>query len=334
MRTLVIEAGRELGLRDLPEPVPGPGDVRLDVAYSGICGSDLHLIYDIDPAATGLVLGHEISGSVGEVGQGLKGWRPGDRVAVLPIDRCGSCSACLQPDGVCLVGLTRGPGLGRQGGFAESVVVPADMLVALPDAVDDRAGAIAEPLAVAVRAVRRSEIAPGSSVCVLGAGPIGLFVMSVLHARGVEDVVLSEPNESRRTLAEEVHPGVRLGTSTKDAVGGRRVDVVIDCTGNAAAAPSALEHLRFGGRLMIVGMPPKPSMLSLTQAATSEIVLTGSLAYNRDDFAAAVALLADGDLPVDRLVTGVEPLENADAVVRELHSGTSTHVKVLLAARA
>lgn len=337
MKTVVIGADRHLVLQEVPVPDPGEGEVRLDVAYSGICGSDLHIVFDSEAVPPNHVLGHEFSGRVAALGPSVVGWSVGDRVAVLPMVPCGSCAACKADDGVCLPGLMTGPGLGRQGGFSESVVVPAQMLVALPDTVGDKAGALVEPLAVAIRGVRRSGALPGIATLVLGAGPVGLMAAVALRARGVTDVVIAEPNPARRDVAAKLgldFPIVVDGAEAPAALGHAQFGAVIDCTGHPAAAAGALGLLAAGGRLVVVGIPMQPSMIPLSLIATSEIVLTGSLAYSRADFAEAVEHLAAGKVPVDRLVTATVPLECADELLHELHDGATAHMKVMVSAIA
>jgi (R,R)-butanediol dehydrogenase/meso-butanediol dehydrogenase/diacetyl reductase len=147
------------------------GRGRIDVRYCGICGSDLHMLgmpADLVPA--GLVLGHELTGVVAALGPGVTGWSAGQRVVVHPMVACGRCHSCRAGhSNLCEQGgIDGGPGIGRPGGYAESVAVPAGMLRRLPSTVSDRDGALAEPLAVALRAIRLSGAAPDEPVCVLG----------------------------------------------------------------------------------------------------------------------------------------------------------------------
>ncbi|MEU7817624.1 alcohol dehydrogenase catalytic domain-containing protein [Pseudonocardia sp. NPDC049154] len=333
MRSIALGPDRRLSVQEGPTPEPGAGEVRVDVAYSGICGSDLHAVYDQDPVAAGQVLGHEFSGRVARLGPGVTGWTVGERVTVLPIDACGECAACGREDGVCLAGLFLGPGLGRPGGFAESVVVPDRMLVRLPDEVDDRAGALVEPLAVGYRAARHTGAGPGARVLVLGAGPVGLLTVIGLRARGVESIALVESNPARRAVAEALDLGVAAvgdAASAADLLGGP-ADAAVDATGHPSAPGSAFPVLRSGGTLVVVGICMVPAPLDLLTLATSELVVRGSLAYSRADFAEAVRMLASGSVPVDRIVTAVAALDEAGEIVEDLHGGRSQHVKVLLA---
>ena len=178
VRTIEIAEDRSLVIVERPSPEPGPGQVALDIAYCGICGSDLHFrdIPALFPAGT--VPGHEMSGSIGAVGEGVTGWSAGERVSVLPFAQCGECDACRAgTEQVCGSAVANGVGLGtgRPGGYSERVIVDAQMLFALPDSVDDRAGTLVEPTAVAVHALWRAQVRAGERLAVIGAGPIGLL---------------------------------------------------------------------------------------------------------------------------------------------------------------
>jgi len=338
VRAAVIGADRGLTVTDIKRPVPAVGEVLIDVRYCGICGSDLHMLgmtADLVPA--GHVLGHELTGVVAALGPGVAGWSEGERVVVLPMVACGQCYACRAGhSNLCeRGGIDDGPGIGRPGGYAESVAVPAGMLRRLPSTVSDRDGALAEPLAVALRAIRLSGAGPGEPVCVLGAGPIGVLAVAGLLAAGFERVAVVEPGPGRRAAAERL--GVRTAGPDEAAdeipglFGGQRPTVVIDTTGHPSGAPLALRLLPAAGRLTVVGLPDAPTPLDLGLLAFKEITVRGSLVYDERDFTAAVAHIAAGRVPCDRIITRVAPLDSAPAIVAELSGGATNQVKMLLA---
>lgn len=335
MRAAVISADRRLSVVDIDRPVPAAGEALVDVRSCGICGSDLHMLgmpAELIPA--GHVLGHELTGVVADLGPGVTGWTAGDRVVVFPMVACGRCYACRagRPN-LCDTGIDHGPGIGRQGGYAESVAVPAGMLRRLPATVSDADGALAEPLAVALRAIKVSAAVPGEPVCVLGAGPIGVLVVAGLLARGFRRIAVVEPAPGRRTAVERL--GVRAVTPGDAVTGipellGGPPAVAIDSTGHPSGTPLALRLLPPAGRLTVVGLPDDPAAVDLALLVVKEITVRGSLVYDEGDFAEALGHLAAGRIPCDRIITTVAPLESAPALVAELRGGATEQVKVLL----
>jgi (R,R)-butanediol dehydrogenase / meso-butanediol dehydrogenase / diacetyl reductase len=338
VKAAVIGADRTVTVADIQHPVPAADEAVIDVRYCGICGSDLHMLsMPAHLVPPGHVLGHEFTGVVSALGPGVTtGWSVGDRVVVLPMVACGQCYACRAGhSNLCEKGgIDDGPGIGRPGGYAESVAVPAGMLRRLPPTVSDSDGALAEPLAVALRAIRLSGVTPDEPTCVLGAGPIGVLAVAGLLAEGFERVAVVEPAPRRRAAAERL--GVRaVGPEEAAAeipglLGGERPAVVIDSTGHPSGAPLALRLLPAGGRLTVVGLPDAPVPLDLGLLAFKEITVRGSLVYDEHDFAAAVAHIAAGHIPCDRIITKIAPLDSASDMVAELRSGTTEHVKILL----
>ena len=330
----VIGGERSVSVQSVSEVPLVAGEVRVDVAYCGVCGSDLHLFFDTPEPMSGHVLGHEFSGTVGEVGPGVDGWSAGDRVVILPIDDCGECFACRRPElgGVCISGLTQGPGLGRPGALAESVVVPAGMLHAVPDGPDLRTAALTEPLAVAVRGVSRSGAQAADSVVVMGAGPIGLLVVEALHSRGITDILVVEPNTDRRALAGTFGVAVTAPEDLFAEAAGLAgpVRAVLDCTGNSKVLGQALSVLAYSGTIVVLGIAIEPAELLPMMVTVNELTIIGSTAYSRRDFTEALDALAAGRVNSSALITSVIGLDEVDATLRELVAGTSRDVKVLV----
>ncbi len=336
MRAIAIGADRRLRTVRADRPVPGRGEVLVDVRYCGICGSDLHLPElpaEFIPA--GHVPGHELTGVIAEVGPAAGAWRAGERVAVFPMVACGACAPCRGGHAnLCEHGIDAGLGIGRQGGYAESVAVPAGMLRPLPDNVTDADGALIEPLAVAIRAIRRTEVTPSEPVCVLGAGPIGALTVAGLHALGFDRVAVVEPAPGRRAAAERLGvaavPPEQAASRIPALLGGERPTAVIDCTGHPAGAPLAIELLPAAGRLTIAGLPGQPASIPLDLLAVKELVVRGSLVYTEDDFAEALGHIAAGRIPSEQIITTVAPLDQAPRWFADLSSGATEQVKVLL----
>ena len=248
---------------------------------------------------------------------------------MLPFAQCGECELCRSgQEQVCPHAIPDGVGLGtgRPGGYAEHVVVDGRMLFALPDAVDDRAGALTEPLAVAVRAVEQAQLDPSSPAMVIGAGTIGLLVLA---DRGYEQVVIVSRNSARRELAASL--GLQA-VSLDDAPAAARIApaAVFECAGTPEAARLAVDLAGPLARIMLVGLSLEPLTLDAPPILFKELQLRGILTYSRADFAAAIEMLARGAIPVERLVTAIVPLEEAEASFQALTAADNRHLKVLL----
>jgi 2-desacetyl-2-hydroxyethyl bacteriochlorophyllide A dehydrogenase len=337
MRAVEIADDRRLVTVERPLPEPAEGQALVEVAYCGICGSDLHFreVPALFPAGT--VPGHELSGRVIAVGAGVPTQRLGERVTVLPFAQCGECELCASAqEQVCARAIRDGVGLGtgRPGGYAELVVVDERMLFTLPDAVGDGAGALTEPLAVAVRAVAQSRLDRRSPALILGAGPIGLLTALVLADRGFERVTIVSRNAFRRELAA----ALGLHAVTLDEVAAANADAglpapacVFECAGTSEAARLAIELAAPLARIMLVGLALEPLALDAPPILIKELELRGIISYSRADFAAALEMLARGAVPVEALVTATVPLEEAEACFQTLTTPDHRHVKILLA---
>jgi 2-desacetyl-2-hydroxyethyl bacteriochlorophyllide A dehydrogenase len=317
---------------------PGPGEVRLDVAYCGICGTDLHIAHGgmDDRVRAPQVIGHEMSGTVAQVGPGVDGVEAGDRVVVRPLDTRGETPA---DRGFSHIG--RGlkfMGIDTPGAFQSSWTVPAFTLHRLPDGLDLRVAALAEPLAVACHDVRRAELAAGELAVVIGGGPIGMLIALVARAEGAR-VVLSEVNPARLELAAElgfdtVDPtATDLTAHVAGLTGGAGADVVFEVSGSAAGALAMTELPALRGRIVLVAIYPEPAPVRLFDFFWKELQLRGARVYEPADYDRAIELLAADALPVERLITSVEPLERLPSLFAELEHGAGG-VKILVDCRA
>jgi (R,R)-butanediol dehydrogenase / meso-butanediol dehydrogenase / diacetyl reductase len=322
--------------RELVEPAPG--QVRLDVAYVGICGTDLHIKHGAMDARVTLpaVIGHEMSGTVAATGPGVTEWSPGDRVTVMPLRWCGQCAACRAGHRhVCerLVFV----GIDAPGALQQSWTIEQDLVVRLPEDLPLDRAALAEPLAVAVHDVRRSGLGAGGSALVVGGGPIGLLIALVAASEGI-GVLVSEPNAFRRSVAEEL--GVRtidpLAEDVASAVGewtGRAgVDVAFEVSGSGRGLATATHALRVRGRLVVVAIHSQPVPLDLFRVFWRELEVAGARVYERTDFERAVELLAAGAIPTAPLISAVVPLEQTAEAFAALEGGGDV-LKVLVDCR-
>jgi 2-desacetyl-2-hydroxyethyl bacteriochlorophyllide A dehydrogenase len=339
MLAAVYEGDQSVSVRELPVPEPGGGEVLIGVSHCGICGSDLHFVVE-GWSAPGSVHGHEYSGVIVALGPGTEGWQVGDRVAGGPGRGCGACRQCRS--GAVHLCANR-PAFGAepfQGAFATYKRLSVDQLYRVPDGLELRFAALAEPVAVALRGVRRSGARPGDRVLVTGAGPIGLLTVAVLRAEGVDDVTVSEPTPLRRERAAAVGatsvvaPGAFTAPGSPTVVVEHPFQAAIECSGRADAMVTALGQLDRQGVLVLSGTGITRPELDHLRVILNELVVTGSLEYTREDFADALGLLASGRLPLERLVEPDDvPLSAvADAMLR-LASGELAG-KVLVVPRA
>lgn len=286
-------AARDVRLEEVPEPVPGPGEVLVEVACAGICGTDVREYRDGPHMIRSgpVTLGHEWSGRVTALGMQVSGVEPGQRVCGDACIRCGTCEWCRRGEyNICRSGAS--VGLHRDGAFARYLTVPAYTLVPLPDAVSNAAGALVEPLAVGLHAVRQGRVTPGDSVAVVGFGMVGCAALLAARAAGAARIAVVEPRPERLRLATE------LGG---EPAGRNRFDVVIECSGLAEAMPAALEMVRRGGRLVLAGIAHTPATVDLGRIVYYEREVIGALGY-RYDLERVVALLAAGRLDVSPLL--------------------------------
>jgi (R,R)-butanediol dehydrogenase / meso-butanediol dehydrogenase / diacetyl reductase len=337
MRAACYVGDGRLSVLDVAAPEPSARHVQINVAFTGICGTDLHIVHGamdgrVTPPA---VLGHEMSGTVRTTGREVHGWRPGDRVTVMPLEWCGTCPACLAGSSY-LCHRLNFLGIDTPGSMQPVWSVPAATLVRIPPGLGLDVAALAEPTAVAVHDVRRSALIAGDRTVVVGGGPIGLLIACVARAEGA-DVLLLEPNDGRRDVAATL--GFRVCDPTQEPVDeliatwteDAGVPVAFEVSGSQAGLDSATRVLGVHGRLVVVAIHAAPKPIDLFRVFWRELTLIGARVYERIDFERAVALIADGVIPAGVLITHVEPLERAASAFAALESGTA--LKVLIDCR-
>lgn len=344
MRAAVYRGPNMLDVVDVPEPEPGPGTVKLKVGFNGICGTDLHEYYagpifvptephPLTGAQLPLTMGHEFSGVITAVGDGVTGWAEGDRVAVEPIYKCGECGPCRAGNyNVCQhIGFH---GLMSDGGMAEYTVVPTSMLHRLPDNVSLELGALVEPMSVAYHAATLGEVKSGDTAMVFGAGPIGIGLWFALRGKGLDDVFVVEPSPTRRTAIEAL--GARTLDPTADDVptfiadhtGGNGADAVFDAAGVTPAVTTALACVGSRKPMISVAIYEKPLETPLLNLVMNESRIQGSLCYTGADFEAVIALMADGRYDTTGWVTRIPIGDVVDEGFEALHAGTKMKVLV------
>lgn len=345
MRAAVYHGPRDIRIEDVPEPVPGPGEVLVEVARNGICGSDLHTYVGAAKGGAamhvpGVILGHEFAGIVRDVGPGVDDVTIGSAVAVAPIEWCGSCYACTHswPQLCRKLGLYGGYRLPLHGGLAPLVCVSRRSAFAVPSGLGAVEAALAEPMAVAVHAVRRAPNLLGANVMVLGAGPIGLGVLQAARAAGVTTTVVTEVSAARRAAATRLGATAVIDPTVDDPRAAVRdltpsgVDVVFETTANGLALGQGLRALRPHGTLVSVAGWGDLAPVDMGTSMAKEIDIRFTMTYEPAiDFPATLAMLADGRFDSKLLISDHIPLDRlVEDGLEELLHHADRHVKILV----
>ena len=349
MKSAIWYAKGDVRIEEVAEPASPPtGWVKIKVHACGICGSDLQeyasgpvLICAESPhPLTGikspLTLGHEFAGEVVEVGEFVGNVEIGTRVAGMGGQICGECYYCEKMElNRCMKGAYLG--FHYDGAFAEYVNVPGYSLFALPESVSSEAGALVEPFAVGLHAVRQGSVTEGDTVVVLGAGPVGLASLQAAIAEGAERVFVLEIADSRKELAlqmgatavidpSKVDPVAEILKLTKDL----GADVAIECIGSEKTAPLAVSLIRKGGTAVMAGIFTKESQISFLDVAIAEKRIIGSFGYFAE-FPEVIEWFAAGKLNPQPLLTATIALEDIiEKGFQELLSGKSENIKILV----
>jgi (R,R)-butanediol dehydrogenase/meso-butanediol dehydrogenase/diacetyl reductase len=329
MPAAVFMGLRDVAIEDRPTPRPGPGELLLEVSHCGICGSDLHFLVEWGTAHN-VVEGHEFSGTVAEVGEGVSGWKPGDRAIGGPGQKCGECEYCRSNRPSLCTGRGR-VGLNEQehmGAFARFKVVNAAGALRVPDNLSLKHAALTEPLAVALHGITRAGgPRPGTRWLITGGGPIGFLSVAALKALGIDDIVVSEPKERRRALCEKL--GARVVTPEELTIPAmphdlvdEPFDVALECSGNGRGQEAALAQLKRAGTLVLVGAGMARPKFDPNRILLNELEITGAFVYDHDGFPRALELLASGKMPNDLLVEQEDfPLNRLLEAAVGLHEG-------------
>lgn len=325
---------------------PGPGEVLIRCAYCGACGSDLHEIHNgphaipthiphcLSGAVAPITLGHEFSGYVAEIGDGVTGLVPGAPVVIEPNYRCGDCPSC-RAGRYHLCRYFGFAGLMGDGGMAQYAVVPAYMVHPLPEGFDLAQAAVLEPAAVALHAIRRSGLRAGDSAVVIGLGPVGLLVCALLRLRGVETVIGIDPVAARRDQAQAAGATVLAAGASQDTadrvrelVGGTGADAAFEVVGAQATFTTGLHATRSGGRLVLVGLADQ-LQFNAFDLVNQEISIIPSVGYN-DCHRELIDLVHSGRLDLSAFTNDVVALEQAPQVLVEMAAGGIRGVKTLI----
>jgi L-iditol 2-dehydrogenase len=337
MNSLVWTGPRQMELKRLPVPAPGPGEALLQVTAAGICGSELsgylgHNSLRKPP----LVMGHEFAGTVAALGAGPSALHEGQLVTVNPLLWCRQCDLCLRGlHNLCR--RRRIVGIHCPGAFAEFVLVPQDACNALNAGVTAVTGALAEPLACSLRAWEVSQARVGDAILIMGAGTIGLALLAVARQAGAAPIVVADINPGRLATARRWGAETVINPREADPVAavlsvteGRGVESAFDCVGSAGTRTAAVRSVRPGGRAVFVGLHEAEYPLPTNDLVRSEVQICGSFAYTGPTFDRAVTLLTRGLMPPDESWLSERPLAAGQEAFEELLSDPGAVAKIML----
>jgi len=335
MKAAFVKPGGALEVSECPTPEPGRGELVVKVAYCGICGSDIHML-EAGLFSPDCIVGHELSGDIAAVGDGVDGWSEGDPVVVLPLNPCFSCVSCRNGNTqICSDGANRGYGLGMNpGGFGEYMLVKPAMLFRIPEGVDMKTAALNEPWAVGVHGVNMVEKRIGDVALVMGAGPIGLMTIYALKLAGVSEIYVSEPDEYRAEKAKAAGAVEVFNPKVKDPgfaireVAGRAPDFVFDCAGTESSTQSATFAAGARGQVVVLGVHMGSASLMPLACFIKEVQLNFSFGYTYLEFGDSLKMLAKEAIDPEVLISDVMPLADIAQAFKALKE--SGHTKILI----
>jgi threonine dehydrogenase-like Zn-dependent dehydrogenase len=332
MRAAVLRNGRMVCRDDVADPVPGPGQVLVAVRSCGICGSDLHFAaHGADVLALtsqmgggvevdlnhDVFMGHEFTAEILEAGPDTDTYSAGTLVTSMPVLIAGNSAKPIVYSNTTL------------GGFAERMLLSAPLLLPVPNGLDQRQAALAEPVAVGLHAVNKSGVQPGETALVLGCGPIGLAVVAALRARGVESIVASDFSPTRRALAATMGAHQTLDPAQGSPFDTVAAAVVFEAVGVPGIIDDVLRRARHGTRLVVVGVCMQSDTVHPFFAIAKEINVQFVLAYEPNEFADSLRAIAEGAIDVAPMITGDVGLEEVGAAFDDL-ADPERHCKILV----
>ncbi|MEI6387346.1 MAG: alcohol dehydrogenase catalytic domain-containing protein [Spirochaetota bacterium] len=335
MKAFRITAPRQGGIVELPAVQPGPGELRLGVAWLGLCGSDLSTWRGANAlAAYPRIPGHEVAGLVEALGPGVEGWKLGDEALVVPYTACGSCSACRAGRHNCCRN-NQTLGNQRDGALAASLVIPVEKLLRVPG-LGLRDLALVEPLSVGFHAASRARIVAGETVVVIGAGGVGIGAVAGAIARGAR-VIVVDVDERKLELARRLGAADTMDGRRADLVaalsaldGGEGAPVLIEAAGQAVTFRACVEAAAFAGRAIYIGYAKEPVSYETRLFVQKELDIRGSRNALREDFEAAAAWLLADSSRAELLVTRTLPFAEAARAFAEWDAEPGAVTKILI----
>lgn len=337
MRALVYQCPKTMTIENWPVPEPKKGEIRIQSRFVGICGSDVHGFLGITGRRTApMVMGHEMSGIVSAIGEGVSDIHIGDRVTVQPILNCGECDYC-QNDLINICPNREFLGaMSCNGAFAEEFCVPMKNVCKLPDNVSLEVGALIEPFAVAYRAVHQAGNITGKTIMICGAGTIGLMALKVCRLMGAGIIVMVDLSEERLQISKQ--HGANIVVNGKDDIDAKlqeygvrnSIDIAIEAVGVTPTVQQTVDYVRNRGQIIWIGNSAPMVTLNMQNIVTREINIQGSYVYTDKDFKECIRLLSEEPQDFTSIVSEIIPLNKATKTFEKLSNGAGKLIKVLV----
>lgn len=341
MKALVLDKYKELNYRDFPAPVIKSNEVLVKVKACGICGSDIHGM----DGSTGrrqppIIMGHEASGEIAEIGSEVQGWSLGDRVTfdstIYPLNDWYTLQGRYNlSDNRQVLGVSP-PDFKKHGAFAEYVSVPAHILHKVPENVSFEQASMVEPVAVAAHAINISKIQPGQSAVVIGAGMVGMFVVKMLEIAGASPIIAIDIDDAKLELAKDFGASHTINSTNKnlsekvlELTKNRGADFGFEVVGISETVNICINSLRKGGKAVLVGNINPEITIPLQKIVTTELSLLGSCAIN-GEYEVVLDLMASGKVSVDKMISAVAPLSEGASWFKRLYNKEPGLNKVIL----
>ena len=333
----VMTAPREIRFDRVPVPQPGPGQVLVKIKRIGICGSDIHVYHGKHPYTKYPVTqGHEVSGRIAAVGEGVTGFRVGQKVTIEPQVFCGKCHPCTHGK-YNLCESLKVMGFQTTGTASEYFAVYQSKVDLLPESMDFDEGAMLEPLAVTVHAAKRAGDVKGLNVCVLGCGPIGILLIQSLKAFGAAKVLATDVSDYRLELAKQCGADVTVNTKNAefgramlDAFGPDKADIIYDCAGNDITMDQAIQNARKGSTIILVAVYAGLAHCDLAKLNDSELDLNTTMMYRHEDYVDAIRLVNEGKIQLKPLMSRHFAFRDYLAAYEYIDSNRETTMKVIV----
>ena len=332
-----MTAPREIRFDTVPVPQPGPGQVLVKIKRIGICGSDIHVYHGEHPYTKYPVTqGHEVSGRIAAVGEGVTGFRVGQKVTIEPQVFCGRCHPCTHGK-YNLCESLKVMGFQTTGTASEYFAVDQSKIDVLPEAMDYNEGAMIEPLAVTVHAAKRAGDVKGLNVCVLGCGPIGILLIQSLKAFGAAKVLATDVSDYRLELAKQCGADVTVNTKNAefgramlDAFGPDKADIIYDCAGNDITMDQAIQNARKGSVIILVAVYAGLAHCDLAKLNDSELDLNTTMMYRHEDYVDAIRLVGEGKIQLQPLMSKHFAFQDYLAAYEYIDNNRETTMKVIV----